>query len=109
MEISACDEVENGGFSMELIVSVNMWGCFNVVIEFSLTQVGDVKNIMINPGSKDFDRIVKEADISKIDLMDSGFMELDYEDPDERALEEYYQWEWGRDEEQFAKWSIYKK
>lgn len=134
VEISACDEVENGGFSMELIVSVNMWGCFkvssgledetyydvegvftkedilvHVVIEFSLTQVGDVKNIMINPGSKDFDRIVKEADISKIDLMDSGFMELDYEDPDERALEEYYQWEWGRDEEQFAKWSIYKK
>ena len=120
VEIIACDEVENGGFSIELIVSVNMWGyfevssgledepyhdvegdftkeniLFHVVIDFSSTQVADVKNV---------GRIVKEADISKIDLIDSGSMELDYEDPDERALEEYYQWEWDRDEERFARW-----
>lgn len=77
---------------------------FHVVIDFSSTQVADVKNIMISPDLKDFGRIVKEADISKIDLIDSGSMELDYEDPDERALEEYYQWEWDRDEERFARW-----
>lgn len=128
VEIIACDEVENDGFSMELIVSVNMWGYFevssglegetyydvegnftkediliHVVIDFSLTQLGDVKNIMISSDSKDLDRIVKEADISKIELVDSGSIDLDYDDLDESALLDYYQWEWDRDEDQFLK------
>ena len=129
VEIIACDEVENGGFSIELIVSVNMWGyfevssgledepyhdvegdftkeniLFHVVIDFSSTQVADVKNIMINSDLDDFDRIVKEAEVREIDLIDSGIIDLDYDDPDESALLDYYQWEWDRNEERFVKW-----
>ena len=125
VEINSFDEDDNGGFSVELIVSVNVYGYFDVssglegetynyvegdftkedilihvTINFSSKQVTDLKNIMINSDLDDFDRIVKEAEVREIDLIDSGIIDLDYDDP----LLDYYQWEWDRDEERFAKW-----
>ena len=129
VEIISSDEGEEGGLSLELIASINIWGFFDVsagldndiyrsvngdftvedvriqvVIDFSPNQVDNVKDIMINDGSEDFYMIVQEAEVKDIKLIDSGSIGLDYDDPDESALLDYYQWEWDRDEDRFVKW-----
>ena len=129
VEIDSSDEGEEGGLSVELIVSVNIWGTFDVsagleddiyrsvdgdftvediriqvAIDFSPSQVDNVKDIMINDGSADFYLIVQEAEVKDIELIDSGSIVLDYEDPDDRAFEECYPWGLDRDEERFEKW-----
>lgn len=129
VEIDSSDEGEEGGLSVELIVGVNIWGVFEVsaglendiyrsvdgdftvediriqvAIDFSPSQVDNVKDIMINDGSDDFYLIVQEAEVKDIELIDSGSIVLDYEDPDDRAFEECYPWGLDRDEERFEKW-----
>lgn len=129
VEIDSSDEGEEGGLSVELIVSVNIWGTFDVsagleddiyrsvdgdftvediriqvAIDFSPSQVDNVKDIMINDGSADFYLIVQEAEVKDIELIDSGSIVLDYEDPDDRAFEECYPWGLDGDEERFEKW-----
>lgn len=129
VEIDSSDEEEDGGLSVELIVSVNIWGDFDVsagleneiyrsvngdfavediriqvAIGFSHSQVDNVKDIIINEGSEDFHMIVREAEVKDIELIDSGSIVLNYEDPDKIASDEYYQWLFDRDEEQFEKW-----
>lgn len=129
VEIDSSDEGEDGELSVELIVSVNIWGIFDVFagledvvyrsvngdftvediriqveIDFSSSQVNNVKDIMIKDCSDDFNLIIQEAEVVNIELIDSGLIDLDYDDPDESALLDYYQWEWDRDEDRFVKW-----
>ncbi len=129
VEIDSSDEGEDGELSVELIVSVNIWGIFDVFagledvvyrsvngdftvediriqveIDFSSSQVNNVKDIMIKDCSDDFNLIIQEAEVVNIELIDSGSIDLDYDDPDESALLDYYQWEWDRDEDRFVKW-----
>ena len=47
--------------------------------------------------------IVEEAEVVGMELIDSGSIVLDYEDPDERVFEEYYQRILNKDEEWFEK------
>lgn len=118
VEIDSSDEGEDGELSVELIVSVNIWGIFDVFagledvvyrsvngdftvediriqveIDFSPSQVNNVKDIMIKDCSDDFNLIIQEAEVVNIELIDSGSIGLDYDDPDESALLDYYQWE----------------
>lgn len=127
-EIDSSDEGEDGGVSVELIVSVNIRGSFyvsagledevyrsvggdftvediriQVTINFSPSQVDNVKGIMIEDCSDDFILIVQEAEVVDMELIDSGSIVLDYEDPDERVFEEYYQRILNEDEEWFEK------
>lgn len=127
-EIDSSDEGEDGGLSVELIVSVNIRGFFDVsagledevyrsvngdftvediliqvAIDFSPSQVDNVKGIMIKDCSDDFNLIVEEAEVVGMELIDSGSIVLDYEDPDERVFEEYYQRILNKDEEWFEK------
>lgn len=129
VEIDSSDEGEDGGLSVELIVSVNLGGVFDVsagledevyrsvngdftvedihiqvAIDFSPSQVNNVKDILINDCSDDFNLIIQEAKVVDIELIDSGSICLDYDDPDESALLDYYRWEWDRDEDRFVKW-----
>ena len=105
VEINSFDEDDNGGFSVELIVSVNVYGYFDVssglevetynnvegdftkedilshvTINFSSKQVTDLKNSMINSDLDYFDRIVKEAEVREIDLIDSEIESILYND-----------------------------
>ncbi|NQM13652.1 hypothetical protein HO422_05880 [Streptococcus suis] len=129
VEIEGITEGDDGSFSVELDVRVNVYGIFevssglegdiyrhvdgdfsqegiavSVIISFTKDMVLQVQEIRGSTGEEDYSDIIEQAEIESIDLTDSGLMVLDYEDPDEKHLEEYYQWAWDRDEERHAKW-----